>query len=153
MRFESSSAWPEGIVGAAVRDLHALVFSYPEVSESELKSRLELQANPLVLLAWHGPQLVAYKIGYERKKGHYYSWIGGVHPDFRCQGLAAELMIRQHDWCREQGYKTIRTHTKNKWRQMLILNIRHEFDIIGTLTDEYGEPKLILEKKFSQPAH
>lgn len=153
MRLESHAGWPEAPVGPALRDLHALVFSHPEVSESALKSRLELQPKPLVLLAWHAHQLAAYKIGYERKQGHYYSWIGGVHPDFRRQGLAAELMIRQHDWCREQGYQTIRTHTKNKWRQMLILNIRHEFDIIGTLTDEYGEPKLILEKKFSQPAH
>jgi hypothetical protein len=30
---------------------------------------------------------------------------------------------------------------------MLILNIKHGFDVIGTYTDEKGEPKIILEKR------
>ncbi|WP_274519618.1 hypothetical protein [Caenibacillus caldisaponilyticus] len=39
------------------------------------------------------------------------------------------------------------TQTKNKWRAMLLLNLRHGFDIIGTFTDEKGEPKFILQKR------
>ncbi|GMB08267.1 hypothetical protein B1no1_09770 [Thermolongibacillus altinsuensis] len=45
------------------------------------------------------------------------------------------------------GTKFVRTKTKNKWRNMLILNIKHGFDVIGTYTDEKGEPKIILEKR------
>ena len=55
-------------------------------------------------------------------------------------------MVRQHAWCREQGYSVVSTRTKNKWRNMLILNLRYGFDIIGTYTDDQGEPKIILTK-------
>lgn len=65
----------------------------------------------------------------------------------------SELMRRQHEWCRSHGYRVIRTHTKNKWRDMLILNIRHGFDVIGTYTDEKGEPKIILEKRLGIEAN
>lgn len=152
LHYETHLQWPEGPSGAALRDLHALVFSNPDVTEAELQQRLGWQREPLVLLVWAQPesgpkQLAGYKIGYLRKDRHYYSWIGGVHPDWRGQGIASQLMKLQHQWCQQQGYKTVRTHTKNSWRAMLILNIRHGFDIIGTLTDELGEPKLILEKK------
>ncbi|MBO8157289.1 MAG: hypothetical protein H0Z32_12600 [Bacillaceae bacterium] len=33
-----------------------------------------------------------------------------------------------------------------KWKGMLILNLKHGFDVIGTYTDEKGEPKIILRK-------
>ena len=33
---------------------------------------------------------------------------------------------------------------------MLILNLKHGFDIIGTYTDDFGEPKIILEKKLKE---
>jgi hypothetical protein len=35
----------------------------------------------------------------------------------------------------------------NKWRSMLILNIKCGFDVIDTYTDENGRNKIILEKK------
>lgn len=60
-------------------------------------------------LAYEGNALVGCKLGYERQPGHYYSWLGGVHPDFRGRGIAAELMRRQHAWCAAQGYRRVRT--------------------------------------------
>lgn len=154
LRYENLDHWPEGAAGAALRDLHALIFSNPDVSEAELRERLGENQNPHVQLVWAEgesdatPRLIGYKIGYQRKRGHYYSWIGGVDLDWRRQGIADRMMLDQHAWCQAHGYATVRTHTKNSWRGMLILNIRHDFDIIGTLTDEMGEPKLILEKRF-----
>lgn len=56
------------------------------------------------------------------RKSRFYSWLGGVYPEYRGQGVASELMCRQHEWCKEQGYEVVRTQTKNKWRSMLILN-------------------------------
>ena len=91
--------------------------------------------------------MVGYKIGYEDKTERFYSWLGGVNLEYRGQGIASELMGRQHAWCREHGYSVVRTQTKNKWRDMLILNLRHGFDIVGVYTDEKGEPKIILEKQ------
>ena len=47
----------------------------------------------------------AYKIGYAMTQTKYYSWLGGVRPDQRRQGLASELMERQHNWAAAQGYQ------------------------------------------------
>lgn len=98
------------------------------------------------LLAVANDQVIACKLGYERKPGHFYSWLGAVHPDFRGLGIASDLMRQQHDWCRQQGYHTIRTQTYNQWRSMLILNLRQGFDVIGTIAGKYGLI-IVLEKK------
>lgn len=91
--------------------------------------------------------LVGCKLGYERKPGHFYSWLGCVDPAFRGNGIAAELMRRQHAWCRQHDYQTIRTQTYNQWRSMLILNLKAGFDIIGTLQGKHGLT-IVLEKTF-----
>lgn len=70
-----------------------------------------------------------------------------MYSEYRGRGIASELMRRQHEWCHNESYKVIRTQTKNKWRDMLILNLRHGFDVVGTYTDEKGEPKIILKKR------
>ncbi|WP_369792731.1 hypothetical protein [Virgibacillus sp. SK37] len=56
-------------------------------------------------------------------------------------------MDQQHLYLIEKGYEIVQTKTKNKWRGMLLLNIKSGFDVIGTYTDKVGEPKIILEKR------
>lgn len=136
--------------GPALRDLHAQVFNEPAIREEILQTRLLHRQDVRLELIWADTGPVAYKIGYQHKAGVYYSWIGGVHPDWRKRGLASRLMHSQHQWCQNRGYVSIRTETKNQWRDMLICNLRHGFDVIGCYTDELGEPKLILEKRLVQ---
>lgn len=115
--------------------------------ELEADLRYQQARGPVqVWLALADGNVVGCKLGYERKPGHYYSWLGGVHPDSRGRGMAAELMRRQHAWCRAQGYRRIRTQTYNRWRAMLLLNLRHGFDIIGTLQGAHGLT-IVLEKE------
>jgi len=104
----------------------------------------------LVQLALSERTIVGCKLGYERESGHFYSWLGCVDSRFRGQGIAANLMQQQHDWCRAQGYQTIQTKTYNQWRSMLLLNIRSGFDIVGTEPGRYGL-KIILAKSLSAP--
>ena len=116
-------------------------------SQAELLSDLRNQHQPVqAWLAYAEGQLVGCKLGYERKPGHYYSWLGGVHPEFRGRGIAAELMRQQHAWCIKEAYQAVRTHTYNRWRAMLLLNLRHGFDIIGTVQGGRGLT-LVLEKE------
>jgi GNAT superfamily N-acetyltransferase len=116
-------------------------------AELEPDLRYQQQRQPVqAWLAYANDRLVGCKLGYERKPGHYYSWLGGVHPEFRGQGIAAELMQQQHAWCRVQGYRAVRTHTYNRWRAMLLLNLRHGFDIIGTMQGPHGLT-IVLEKQ------
>jgi predicted GNAT superfamily acetyltransferase len=86
-------------------------------------------------------------MGYRIEPQKFYSWIGGVDADYRERGIAAELMRRQHDRCRRSGYKTIQTKTLNRFRSMLVLNIKNGFDITAVYLDERGELKIVLEKR------
>lgn len=125
--------------------LHDSIFTTD--NSNTIQDELSARAQFLILVASDDDRVVGYKIGYQDRKRRFYSWLGGVDSAFRGRGIASELMRRQHVWCKSQGYTVIRTQTKNKWRDMLILNIRHDFDVVGTYTDERGEPKIILEKR------
>ncbi|PFJ15105.1 GNAT family N-acetyltransferase [Bacillus cereus] len=100
----------------------------------------------LINIAMNKAQVVGYKIGYELNEHKFCSWLDGVHTEFRGHGIASELMKQQHAFLKEKGYRIVQTKTKNKWRNMLILNIKNGFNVIGTYTDDKGEPKIILEK-------
>jgi GNAT superfamily N-acetyltransferase len=120
-----------------------------ESSVAELRADLRYQQAHQPVQAWLAfseGHLVGCKLGYERKPGQYYSWLGGVHPDFRGQGIARELMLRQHGWCPQHGYRRIRTQTYNHWRAMLLLNLRVGFDIVGTVQGPHGLV-IVLEKE------
>lgn len=56
-------------------------------------------------------------------------------------------MKKQHHYLRETGYKVVQTKTMNKWRGMLVLNIKSGFDVVATCTGENGLHKIILEKR------
>jgi predicted GNAT superfamily acetyltransferase len=130
---------------SSMLELHESIFGGQ--NSGTIVEELGKRSKFLILLGVVDGRVVGYKVGYEERTNRFYSWLGGVHPEYRNRGIASELMRRQHEWCEQQGYAVIRTHTKNKWRNMLILNIQHGFDIIGTYTDGKGEPKIILEKR------
>ena len=132
----------------AVVDLLAAAL---ESSPTELADDLayQQQRSPLQLwLALTDGQVVGCKLGYEHKPGHYYSWLGGVPPSFRGQGIARELMHQQHAWCQQQGYRRIRTQTYNRWRAMLLLNLQAGFDVVGTVQSARGLV-IVLEKELA----
>ena len=92
-------------------------------------------------------ELVAYKVGFEKTSRLYYSWIGGVIPKYRRRGIAEKLMKQQHELALKLNYKFVQTHTKNKFRPMLLLNIKNGFNIVGVYTSTHNnDQKIILEK-------
>ena len=106
---------------------------------------------PLLLVAVEGDRVVGYKFGYEERPGRFYSWLGGVEPEFRRRGIASALMHRQHRLLEKAGYREVRCHTRNRFRGMLLLSIMHGFDIIGTVWGG-GEIRLVLSKKLGRKA-
>lgn len=136
---------PEGSVLKSMIKLHEDIFD----SAAGMLLEAQTKHGLLTIVAIENGEVIGCKIGYNRKAYHFYSWLGGVSGNFRKHGIGSELMRRQHEWLQQNGYKTIRTHTKNQWRSMLILNLKHGFDVIGTFTDSRGEPKIILEKRLS----
>jgi predicted GNAT family acetyltransferase len=73
--------------------------------------------------------------------------LGGVDTNYRKHGITSELMEKQHQYLKENGYNVVRTKSMNKWCSMLVLNIKNGFDVIDTYIDQKGLHKIILEKK------
>lgn len=120
---------------------------FGKVDSEDFKNRIEKAIDLTFIVAIKDKKVIAFKIGYRMNKSKYYSWLGAVKKEYQNNGIANQLMKRQHRIAKEKGYKVIQTKTQNKWKAMLILNLKHGFDIIGIYTDSKNEPKIILEKK------
>jgi GNAT superfamily N-acetyltransferase len=94
------------------------------------------------LVALVADEPIGFKLGYRVDDKVFYSWLGGVKSSYRRLGLATELLKEQHKRCLEKGFSLIRMKSKNQFREMIVLALRHGFDITGL----DGE-KIILEKK------
>lgn len=126
-----------------ITDIHQKIFQTKECLSEKIKKKPSLVTN----LAIHNDRIVGYKIGYELDCETFYSWLGGVDPHFRKQGIATKLMEEQHAYARKLGYRKVQTKTMNRWRSMLLLNIKSGFDVIQTIIDENGIHKIVLEKE------
>ena len=123
------------------------IFS-PKESERFLGELVE-HPSPTVFMALDEFQMAGFKAGYAKSRTEYFSWMGGVKEAFRNRGIAKELMRRQHQWATEQGFLSLETKAKNDSKDMLILDLKFGFDVVGSYTDELGEAKLILKKELS----
>ena len=80
----------------------------------------------------HNP--IAFKIGYQRDiDGSFYSWMGGVLPNYRRKGIANNLADHQDIWAKKNGYKSIRMQTREKHIAMLALAINRGFLITNRI--------------------
>ena len=134
---------PDNKILEGIINLHNSVFGDSDNLMDQMGSKPQL----LIGIALDGTKVIAYKIGYALDSDNFYSWLGGVDANYRNYGVASKLMDKQHQYIRRNGYKVVQTKTQNKWRSMLILNIKSGFDVIGTYNDDKGETIIILEKK------
>lgn len=134
---------PDADLINGIVDLYQVLFNTTETLVDKLKDKPKLLFN----IALDGTKVVGFKVGYELDKNTFYSWLGGVDTDYRNHGIASKLMEQQHQNVREQGYLVIQTKTMNRWRSMLLLNIKNGFDVIETYIDNEGLHKIMLEKK------
>ena len=136
---------PDAALREEVFELYREIFN-SEPNE-EAHERLHHSRDLLLLLVYHDEAPVAFKVGYRQDPDTFYSWLGGVKAEYRRQGVALALMQYQHAWAKAQGYRFVQTKTLSRWRDMLILNIRHGFSITGTYVGKDGRLRIILEKE------
>ncbi|QTN01415.1 GNAT family N-acetyltransferase [Sediminibacillus dalangtanensis] len=136
---------PEQPILEGVLLLHDSIFGDADKLAGKIKKRQYL----LFTLAFDLGTVIGYKIGYPVDEKKFYSWLGGVSTDYRNMGIASALMQHQHVYLREKGYDRVQTKTMNRWRSMLLLNIKTGFDITDTYLDKKGELKIVLEKELS----
>lgn len=123
----------------------------PEFSEPygavEYQKRLGGKRH-LILVAVAQNRVVGFKVGYEREET-FYSWMGGVLPAFRRQGVATVLAEAQEEWVRQQGFSSILLKTRNCHRDMLIFALKRDFQITGMIPKEtIGQSRIWLQKTF-----
>ena len=143
MEFLTFRGIPEGDVLAGIMELHEHVFEGAELTVEKLMEK----ENLLILVAKEDEKIVGFKIGYEFNPSTFYSWLGGVHTDYRGKGIAKQLMQLQHELVKSEGYTKVRTISRNNKREMLLLNIKFGFDILETFTSKKGKHKIVLEKE------
>ena len=94
----------------------------------EYENRLDESAS--ILTAEFNDQPIGFKVGYDRfKDGSFYSWMGGVLPNYRRKGIANKLADHQETWAKKKGYNSIKLQTRSKHNAMLALAINRGFQI------------------------
>ena len=111
------------------------------------KERIHQKEDVLMILCYDEQQLVAFKIGYRYDETTFYSWVGGVLPNFRKKGIAKKLAQLQEENAIKNGYQKLRTKSMNRFRPMMILNLKNGFDIVQMYTNDVGQTKIIFEKE------
>lgn len=112
------------------------------VTTEVLTSRLQ-DKTCLILLAFVEGELAGFKLGYAQNDQVFYSWLGGVMPDFRRLGLAQSMLEYQETWARAQGYAHIQVKTMNRFPAMLNLLINNQY-LISELT---ADPQNLTDNK------
>lgn len=110
------------------------------------KSRIHEKEDLLIILCYTSDQLVGFKIGYRYNKTTFYSWVGGVLSNYRKQGIAKQLAKLQEEKVIDEGYQKLRTKSMNKFKPMMILNLKNGFNIVQVYTNDVGQTKVVFEK-------
>jgi len=99
----------------------------------EYSKRLDSTTH-LILTAYDDHNPIAFKIGYQRHSdGSFYSWMGGVLPNYRRKGIANNLADHQEAWAKKNGFNSIRIQTREKHKAMLALAINRGFQITNRI--------------------
>jgi predicted GNAT superfamily acetyltransferase len=98
------------------------------------------------LIAFKNLIPVGFKIGYRYNDTTFYSWVGGVLPEYRKEGIAKKLAQRQELWAISNRFITLRTKSMNRYKPMMILNLINGFNIISVYTNDSNQTKVIFEK-------
>ncbi len=125
--------------------IYTLVFEDADVDF--FKTRFNEHPEVISVLVYHKNKLIGFKIGYPYDEDTFYSWIGGVLSDFRQKGIAENLAKQLELAARSLGFRKLRTKSMNKFKPMMILNLKRGFDIVSIYTNEAGQTKIIFEKE------
>jgi GNAT superfamily N-acetyltransferase len=121
----------EGTIAEAFSTFLGIPEFVHEGAASEFERRLS-RASALVLIARAGDRAVGFKAGYDRYlDGSWYSWLGGVTPQFRGRGVARALLAAQEAWVRERGFRRIYVKTRNRYVDMRVLLARSGYQVVG----------------------
>ncbi len=131
--------------------LNELLTLYTSVFEDAIvdffMKRISTKKDVVSIIAYKNEVPVGFKIGYRYNESTFYSWVGGVLLNHRKEGIAKQLAETQESIAKEKGYTKLRTKSMNRFKPMLILNLKNGFDIVQVYTNEKGQQKIVFEKE------
>ena len=119
---------------------------FDDADEVFFIERIKTKENILILIAYDKEIPIGFKIGYRYNETTFYSWVGGVLENFRNKGVAKQLAKLQENWCKKKQFSKIRTKSMNKFKPMLILNLKNDFNIVHVYTNQKKQTKIVFEK-------
>lgn len=133
-------------------DCFAIASVIPEFSSGayplkEYKQRI-LNRQHLILVAFENDMPVGFKMGYQKDgENTFYSWLGGVLPQFRKNGIASKLAKEQEKILKENGFQTLEFKTRNYLKPMLIFGLKNGFNIVEVIKKETESNHRIVLRK------
>ena len=80
----------------------------------------------------HNGAILGFKLGYDRyRDGSFYSWLGGVVPAERQQGVAQGLLQEQERRVQDLGFCGIYVKTRNKFVGMRVLLAKEGYQVVS----------------------
>ena len=132
---------------ADVLTIHAMLPEMrPAESTEHYTNRIKNRPH-LAVVAYIDNQPAGFKLGYAEDEHTFYSWLGGVVPNYRRMGLAKTLIEAQEYWANNAGYKRIKVKSMNRFPGMLRLLIAAGYVINGyEANDDPMEAKILFSK-------
>ncbi len=112
----------------------------------KLNKKLKANSHTHLLIAFDGSVPIGFKLGFILGEATFDSWLGGVIPEYHGLGVASELLVKQHLWVANNKIKKIKTKSQNHFHEMIRLNLKHGFEIVGTEAGPNNEIKVLFEK-------
>lgn len=127
--------------------LESLIFGNPTVTAEKIERICEVPHLLLVAVEKSDHKKpVGFKLGYGvARPEHFHSWLGGVIPSYRRQGIGMQLLLEQEKWARKKGFKTIGFNTFAQFPEMQALGRKAGYRLVRT-TNPLTEKKLWYEK-------
>ena len=120
--------------------LAELLWVHERIPEFPGKASLDFYAERLkhrlflALVAEKEGELLGFKVGYQTDTADvFYSWMGGVRPEFRKHGIADALAEFQETWAREKGFRSVYFKTRNRFPAMISFGLSRGFKVMEVI--------------------
>lgn len=145
--YQTIEGIPSQEVLTELLDLYSALFE--DAKLDFFKERIQTKEDLVIILCYDAKIPIGFKLGYRYNEDTFYSWVGGVLPQYRQKGIAKKLMQLQHDCASKKGYGKVRTKSMNRFKPMMCLNLKSGFDIVKVYTNDSQQTKIIFEKKLN----